>query len=52
MDGKRNFKSDSKRVMAKVPKTLGGFLRKAKTEMPRTAKKSWEIGNEESKRCS
>ncbi|XWS21686.1 hypothetical protein CRYUN_Cryun30bG0075600 [Craigia yunnanensis] len=49
VDRKRNFKSDSKRVKAKVPETLGEFFREAKTEMPKTVKKSWEIRNEGSK---
>ncbi|XVF64482.1 hypothetical protein PTKIN_Ptkin09bG0173400 [Pterospermum kingtungense] len=45
---KRNFKRDSKRVMTKVPKNLGGFSTKAKAKMLKTRNKSCEIGNEES----
>ena len=35
VDRKRNSKSDSKRVKAKVCENSGGFLRKAKTEIPK-----------------
>ncbi|XVF36993.1 hypothetical protein REPUB_Repub19eG0106600 [Reevesia pubescens] len=46
---KRNFKSDSKSVKAKVPEILSGFSGKAKTGISKTVMKSSEIGNEGSK---
>ena len=35
VDRKRNSKSDSKRVKAKVHENLGSFFKKAKTEIPK-----------------
>ncbi|KAK8572310.1 hypothetical protein V6N12_028365 [Hibiscus sabdariffa] len=43
VERKRNFKSDSQRVKAKFPGTLGRRSRKAKTRMPETVKKCSKI---------
>ncbi|KAL4273834.1 hypothetical protein GQ457_13G021770 [Hibiscus cannabinus] len=52
VDRQRNFKSNSKGEKAKVPGNSGGFLGKARADVPETVMKSSETGDYGSKKRS